>query len=121
MAEFFDLSKLLSNINPLVPDQDTPQVDLSGRPPLSGVTAVLKSGLKIPCDVKYDGSEPGQFRPWRRYRIIAESVDWSTNPIELLEIDVMPRDVSLIINTPDMPDAEHATYNVAVDIKKVVD
>jgi len=116
----YDLSKLLADKSLTDTDLGPLMTDRSGRPAPQGVVAVLKSGLSVPCSVRYDGMDADRTR---RYAIIAEC-DWSHNPITTLIIDVLPKDVTPVIHVPNLPDdAAHRqyAYDVTVEIRKWVD
>lgn len=87
-----------------------PEVDDSGRPVPEGVVAILDSGVRVPCTVRYDGMSTGQYgRPLRRYLVLAE-IDWENYQIDILEIGALPGDVTLGIRVSGLNDEAHAAY-----------
>lgn len=77
-------------------------LDTSGRPAPKDIRVQLNSGIFVKCDVRYDGvNEDGQ----RRFLVIAE-IDWENYHPTILWADEYPRDVTLIVRIPGMPDPE---------------
>jgi len=90
--------------------QPLPEVDDSGRPPPEDVVAILNSGVRVPCTVRYDGMSTGQYgRPLRRYLVLAE-IDWENYQIDILEIGALPDDVTLGIKVSGLNDEDHIAY-----------
>lgn len=87
-----------------------PEVDDSGRPVPEGVVAVLNSGVRVPCSVRYDGLQKSSFGyVLRRYLVLAE-IDWENYQIDTLEIGVLPKDVTLGIRVSGLNDEAHVAY-----------
>jgi hypothetical protein len=82
------------------------EVDDSGRPVPEDVVAVLDSGVRVPCAVRYDGVDRNRSR---RYIVMAE-IDWENYQIDVLEIGVLPYDVVLVIKVSGLNDEDHAKY-----------
>ena len=91
------------------PPPDDRPIDDSGRPEPENVVAILDSGMRVPCTVRYDGTEQTFRQMWRRYVVVAE-VDWQKHRIDILEIGLMPTDVTMQIQVFDMPDHEWLDY-----------
>ena len=102
-----DISNLFDDDGQPPPD-DRP-VDDSGKPVPENVVAILDSGVRVPCTVRFDGIEQAFSKLWRRYLVVAE-VDWQKHRIDILEIGAMPTDVTIQVQVWDMPDHEWMEY-----------
>lgn len=102
-----DISNLFDDDGQPPPD-DRP-IDTSGRPVPENVVAILDSGVRVPCGVRFDGWEHTHYGSWRRYVVVAE-VDWQKHRIDILEIGSMPTDVTIQVQVHDMPDQEWLEY-----------
>jgi hypothetical protein len=63
-----------------------------------GVTAITEHGLRIPCDVHYDGTErTGPFTVLPCYRIKAE-LDWRNIKLTRIEIENWPDNIVMVLD-----------------------
>jgi hypothetical protein len=102
-----DIGEFNFGLNEAIP---LPDMDDSGRPVPEDIVAVLDSGVRVPCAVRYDGTQLGfGGKTLRRYLVMAE-IDWENYQIDVLEIGVLPSDVTLGIRVSGLSDEDHVKY-----------
>lgn len=106
----FDLSELLSDKSRWT--LTGPPADLSGRPAPKGVSVVLNSGVRVRCEVRYQGTAPNT----RLYTVIAE-IDWENYHPVILSVQEMPADVEFRFRIPGLDDATAAQVASGIQLQ----